>query len=149
MMTHGTTSISGNSLLEKIPENILYEILSKLEDETEILTTLCTLTCVSQTLHSTVNKHLSSLSSIDLSAFHLDSVALNGLSKRLKKVKRITLECFRLDEISIKSVLGGDVQELVLLKCSSLSQDIVSDIARICPNLRYYYIELIYTERLP
>nr|GEX83857.1 hypothetical protein [Tanacetum cinerariifolium] len=111
-------------------------------DETEILTTLCMLTCVSQTLHSTVKKHLSSLSSIDLSSFHLDSVALNGLSKRLKKVKRITLDCFRLDEISIKSVLGGDVQELVLLKCSSLSQDIVSDIARICPNLRVLSFEL-------
>ncbi|GJY50828.1 F-box domain, cyclin-like protein [Tanacetum coccineum] len=50
-------------------------------------------------------------------------------------------------DIHLGSVLkcmleGGDVQELVLLKCFSLSQDIVSDIARICPNLRVLSFEL-------
>ncbi|PWA60163.1 F-box domain, cyclin-like protein [Artemisia annua] len=148
-MNHNTTNVAGNSLLEKIPENIFYEVLTKVGDETEILTTLCTLACVSRTLHATVNKHLSSLSSIDLSAFSVDSITLNGFSKRFRKMKKITLDCFRLNEFSIKSVLGRDVEELVLLKCSSLSQDIVSYIARICPNLRVLSFEFSdFNERL-
>ncbi|PWA60164.1 F-box domain, cyclin-like protein [Artemisia annua] len=113
-------SVSSGSL-EKIQENIINEILSKLEDETEILSTLCTLTCVSQTLQSTINEHLFLSSSIDLSSFSMDSDTLNGISRRFGKMKQIKLDCFFLDELSIRRFLGVYVEELILVLSVELS----------------------------
>ncbi|KAI3675706.1 hypothetical protein L1987_85298 [Smallanthus sonchifolius] len=108
-----SASVAGDSLLEKIPESILNEILLLLEPET--LTTLCSLACVSRTLQSTVNKALSSFSSVDLSAFSLDSQTFDGVITSFGKLKKITLDCLRLSDSSIRSFLGPNIEELVLV----------------------------------
>ncbi|PWA85387.1 F-box domain, cyclin-like protein [Artemisia annua] len=142
--SHKKTSVmtGGDSLLEKMPENIMFdEILSKL-DETETLTMPFSLTCVSRTLQSTVNNYLFSLSSLDLSAFSMYSHTVNGITKRCGNIKRIKLDCLRLDELFIRRFLEVYVEELILLKASSLSYDFLSDIANCCPNLRVLTVEL-------
>ncbi|KVI10288.1 F-box domain, cyclin-like protein [Cynara cardunculus var. scolymus] len=138
----GTTAsaiVGGYSLLERIPESILNEIFSRLEPET--LTTLCSVACVSRTLNSSVNKLLSSFSSVDLSAFSVDSQTFDGIIRRFRKIEKITLDCLRLNDSSIRSFLGPDVEELILLKCSSLSYRLLSSIGRTCPNLRVLTLE--------
>lgn len=60
-----SATVGGDSLLERIPENLLNEIFLKLEPET--LSSLSSLACVSRTLQSSVNNVLSSFSSVDLS----------------------------------------------------------------------------------
>ncbi|KAK1440147.1 hypothetical protein QVD17_05972 [Tagetes erecta] len=134
-----TTSYGGDSLLETLPEGILNEIFSMLEPET--LTTLCSLSCVSRTLKSSVNKTLSSFSSIDLSGFSLDLKTFYGVIKSVGTIKKMTLDCFRLNDSSIRSFLGPDVEELVLLKCSSLSYKLIASIGKICPKLRVLTLE--------
>ncbi|PWA60161.1 F-box domain, cyclin-like protein [Artemisia annua] len=118
---------NGDSLLERLPGNILFdEILLKLDKPENTLTTLCTLTCVSRTLHSSINTHLRSLSSIDLS---------------LKKIK---LDCLHLndDVLSSRNFLGVSVEELILVKGSSLSSDFVFNIKKWCPNIRVLTVHL-------
>ncbi|KAK9057148.1 hypothetical protein SSX86_024515 [Deinandra increscens subsp. villosa] len=130
---------AGDSLLERIPEGILSEISSMLEPET--LTTLCSLACVSRTLKSSVNKALSSFSSVELSEFSLDSQTFDGIRRRFGKIEKMTLDCLRLSDSSIRSLLGPDIEELILLKCSSLSCKLLASIGKICPNLRLLTLE--------
>ncbi|KAI3769073.1 hypothetical protein L6452_00169 [Arctium lappa] len=137
--TTATAVAGGDSLLETIPESILNEIFMRLQPET--LTTLCSVSCVSRTLHSSVNKLLSSFSSIDLSEFSLDSQTFDGIIRRFGKIEKITVDCLRLNDASIRSFLGPDVEELILLKCSSLSYRLLSSIGRTCPNLRVLTLE--------
>ncbi|GKB20576.1 cysteine-rich receptor-like protein kinase 8 [Tanacetum coccineum] len=93
---------SGDTLPENMPQNIIfYEILSKL-DETETLTMHFSLKCVSRTLQSTVNTYLFSSSSLDLPAFSMDSHTVNGITRRCGNIKKIKLDCLRLDELFIR-----------------------------------------------
>ncbi|KAI3510149.1 hypothetical protein L1887_25680 [Cichorium endivia] len=132
-------TIGGDSLLERIPENLLNEIFVKLEPET--LSTLCSLACVSRALQSSVNNVLSSFSSVDLSAFSLDPQTFHGIRRKFGNIHNITLDCLRLNHTSIRNFLGPDIEELNLLKCASLSYRFLSSIGRSCPNLRVLTLE--------
>ncbi|KAL7591233.1 hypothetical protein Lser_V15G35496 [Lactuca serriola] len=134
-----SATVGGDSLLERIPENLLNEIFLKLEPET--LSSLSSLACVSRTLQSSVNNVLSSFSSVDLSAFSLDPQTFDGIRRNLGNIQKITLDCLRLNDSSIRNLLGPDVEELILLKCSSLSCRFLSSIGRTCPNLRVLTLE--------
>ncbi|KAI7752127.1 hypothetical protein M8C21_031651, partial [Ambrosia artemisiifolia] len=134
-----TTTVAGDSLLERLPADIIHHIFSKLEPET--LTTLCALACVSRTLHSSVNKALSSLSSLDLSALSLDPQTFDIVITSFGKIKKIKLDCLRLRDSSITSFLGPDIEQLILLKCSSLSYKLIASIGKFCPNLRVLTLE--------
>ncbi|XP_071725741.1 F-box protein At-B-like [Rutidosis leptorrhynchoides] len=138
-----SASVGGDSLLERLPETLLNEILIKLSEESPetILLTLCSVACVSRSLHSAVNKTLSSFSSIDLSAFSLDAETFDGIKRRFGVIKNLTLDCFRLNDASIASLLGPHVEELNLLKCSALSYEFLKSIAFTCPNLRVLTLE--------
>ncbi|GJZ33269.1 F-box domain, cyclin-like protein [Tanacetum coccineum] len=132
-----------NSSLERLPEYIFDEILSKFDEENDdTLPTLCSLTCVSRTLNSSVNKHLFSLSSVNLSAFSLDLDTLNLIRTRFGTTKKIILNCYRLDDLSIKGFLGEYVEEVHLLKATSVTYHILFDILKLCPKLRVLLIEL-------
>ncbi|XP_071696308.1 F-box protein At-B-like [Rutidosis leptorrhynchoides] len=98
---NGSTAVSGVSFLESLPENIFYEILIKsFKEEGEAETMLQTL----------------------CSAFSLDSKTFVRLAKRLGKMKKITLNCLRLNNVpSIKSLLGPDLEELVLVLTLEIS----------------------------
>lgn len=132
-------AIGGDSFLERIPENLLNEIFVKLEPET--LSTLCSLACVSRALQSSVNNVLSSFSSVDLSALSLDPQTFHGIRRKFGNIHKITLDCLRLNHSSIRNFLGPDIEELNLLKCSSLSYRFLSSIGRSCPNLRVLTLE--------
>ncbi|PWA45751.1 F-box domain, cyclin-like protein [Artemisia annua] len=136
---------NGDSLLERLPGNILFdEILLMLDKPENTLTTLCTLTCVSRTLHSSINTHLRSLSSIDLSGFSMDLRTFCQIRKRFKELKKIKLDCLHLndDVLSSRNFLGVPVEELILLKGSSLSSDFVFNIKKWCPNIRVLTVHL-------
>ncbi|KAJ0508646.1 putative leucine-rich repeat domain superfamily [Helianthus annuus] len=142
VMPHKRTAVDavgGNSLLESLPEVILNEIFSFSQPET--LTSLCSLACVSRTLQSSVNKPLSSLSSLDLSALSLDPQTFHGITRNIRKINKITLDCLRLHDSSITNLLGPDLEELILLKCSSLSYKLLSSVGKYCPNLRVLTLE--------
>nr|XP_043618754.1 F-box protein At-B-like [Erigeron canadensis] len=138
--TTSDAAYGGDNLLERIPESILNEIFIKLHPP-DSLTTLTTLSCVSKTLQSSVNKTLSSFTSLDLSTISLDSETFDGIVKRFGKIKNITLDCLRINDDSVRRFLGSDVEELVLLKCSSLSYSLLASIGSSCCNLRVLTLE--------
>ncbi|GJU37147.1 F-box domain, cyclin-like protein [Tanacetum coccineum] len=139
--TTSATIHGGDSLLEKLPESILVnEIFTKLEPET--LTTLSSVACVSTNLKSSVHKTLSSFSSLDLSAFSLDSQTFDGITRRFRNIKKVTLDCHRLNASSVGSILGPHVEELILLKCGSLTFELFPLIGETCPNLRVLTLEI-------
>ncbi|KAI7752126.1 hypothetical protein M8C21_031650 [Ambrosia artemisiifolia] len=144
-----TTTVAGDSFIERLPESLLNDIFSKLEPET--LTTLSSLSCVSPTLHSSVNKTLSSMSSFDLSALSLDPQTFHGITRNIETtIKNITLDCHRLNDSSITCLLGPHLQQLILLKCSSLSYKLLASIGNLCPNLRVLTLEFSgYNDKSP
>ncbi|KAL8205586.1 hypothetical protein R6Q57_009137 [Mikania cordata] len=134
--TTATASVAGESLLERIPEGSFNVIFSMLEPET--LTTVCSLACVSRALQSSINKALLSFSSLNLS---VNPKTFDGIRRRFGKIEKISLDCLRLSDDSIRSYLGPDVEELILLKCSSISYKLLASIGKICPNLRLLTLE--------
>ncbi|XP_076920639.1 F-box protein At-B-like [Bidens hawaiensis] len=148
--THAATTTSGDNLLERLPELILHEIFTMLEPNP--LPTLCSLACVSRTLKSSVNKTLASFSSIDLSVISsLDSETFDGVIRKFGRgrIKNITLDCLRLNDASIVNILGPDIQELILLKCSSVLYKFIASIGNFCPNLRILTLEFSGFNRKP
>ncbi|GKC14204.1 F-box domain, cyclin-like protein [Tanacetum coccineum] len=113
-----------------------------MKNEVETLKMHFSLKCVSRTLQSTVNNYLFSSSSLDLSAFSMDSHTVNGITRRCGNYKKIKLDCLRLDELFLRRFLKVYVEELILLKASSLHYDFLSDIAYFDPNLRVLRVEL-------
>ncbi|XP_011097668.1 F-box protein At-B [Sesamum indicum] len=121
-----------------LPDTIvLSEVLRRLE-----LESLCALACVSRSLRSMVSQALSTLPSLDLSAFSPNGELLHRIVPRLRGAKSVTIDCLHLDDCSVISVLGPHIQELNLLKCASLSYDVLASIGEKCPNLRILVLEL-------
>ncbi|XAR67298.1 hypothetical protein NMG60_11002002 [Bertholletia excelsa] len=128
--------------LEELPDIINY-IFEDLD-----LETLCTASCVSRTLRFAASQVLSSSSSIDLSLLSPDVQTLNRIVRRFREPKVVTLDCLRLDDSSVSNLLGEHIQELTLLKGSSLSYQVLASIAQKCPNLRVLELELVGCGRL-
>ncbi|KAG6420873.1 hypothetical protein SASPL_117416 [Salvia splendens] len=121
-----------------LPDTIVVsEILARLE-----LDTLCTVACVSPTLRSLVSQSLITLPSLDLSAFSPNGELVRCIASRLRAVKSVTIDCLKVDECSIDSILGPNLQELILLKCPSLSYHVLLSTGEKCPNLRNLVLEL-------
>lgn len=121
-----------------LPDAIIFsEIFSKLD-----LESLCSLACVSRGLRSIVSQALSTLPSLDLSAISLNGEILDRIIPKFRGVKSVTIDCLRLDDSSVIRILGPHIQELNLLKCASLSYNILSSIGKRCPNLRILILEL-------
>ncbi|PWA72110.1 F-box domain, cyclin-like protein [Artemisia annua] len=139
-MTCNTRTLANrasNGSLERLPGDVLNNILSKLEPA-EILMTLCSVACVSRSLRLSVKGDLC-LSAIDLSVY---SHSPKALPYNNWKIKRITFD-FLLGESSIMSFLGSHVEELVLLNYSPPYEDILLGyIGRACPNLRVLTLEV-------
>ncbi|KAL3614755.1 hypothetical protein CASFOL_041512 [Castilleja foliolosa] len=121
-----------------LPDAILLgEVFRRLE-----LDSLCTLACACQTLRSMVSQALSTLPSLDLSAFAPNGQLVRHLVPRLSVVKNVTIDCLHLDDCSVVAILGPQIQELNLLKCASLSYQVLASIGIKCPNLRTLVLEL-------
>ncbi|KAE9456660.1 hypothetical protein C3L33_11468, partial [Rhododendron williamsianum] len=134
---NGSGGGEGCGLLERLPNSIINEILGKLE-----LETLCSAACVSRTLRSSASQVLSSLTTLDLSSFSPDVQTLEHILHRCSALKRVTVDCLRLGDSSVRSFLGEQIEELNLLKGSSLSYQVLFSIGRKCPNLRVLVVEL-------
>ncbi|KAK6133069.1 hypothetical protein DH2020_033108 [Rehmannia glutinosa] len=107
-----------------LPDTVIVdEIFRRLE-----LESLCTLACVCRTLRSMVSHSVSTLPSIDLSAFSPNGDLLRHIVPRLRGVKSVTINCLHLDDCSVSSILGPHIQELNLLKCASLSFHVLASI---------------------
>lgn len=123
--------------MEKLPHHIITHVLHKLD-----LESLCTAACVSRTFHSAVTHLLSSLSALDLSGFSLDEESLKHVVRRVQGAKSLTIDCLQVEnDSSIINILHEHIVDLSLLKCSSLSYDILRAIGERCPNLRFFLIE--------
>ncbi|XP_073303593.1 F-box protein At-B-like [Primulina huaijiensis] len=121
-----------------LPETlILDEIFPKLKMES-----LCALACVCRTLSSMVSQALSAISYLDLSAFSSNGYILGQIVSRVRGMTSLTIDCLRLDDSSVINILGQNIQELSLLKCASLSFDVISSIGGRCPDLRVLVLEL-------
>ncbi|KAK4355108.1 hypothetical protein RND71_024079 [Anisodus tanguticus] len=123
--------------MEKLPEHIISDVLHKLD-----LESLCTAACVSRTFCSAVADLLPAVSSLDLSGFFLDEESLRHVVRRVQESKSLTIDCLQIkNDSSIINILHEHIEDLSLLKCSSLSYDILSAIGERCPNLRSLLIE--------
>ncbi|KAK4420601.1 F-box protein At-B [Sesamum alatum] len=117
---------------------ILNEILRRLE-----LESLCSLACVSRALRSMVSQALSTLPSLDLSAFSPSEELLHCIVPRLRGAKSVTIDCLHLDDCSVVSVLGPHIQELNLLKVwHHYPMMFFASIGEKCPNLRILVLEM-------
>lgn len=154
--------------MEALPTGLLIQdILLRLD-----FNTLCSLSCVSKPLRFAASQAISLLTSLDLSvrpfslylhlfcryvlmyfvviycvivilqAFSPDAHLLTLIFPRFTNLKTITLDCLRLDDTYVTNVLGSHVEELKLLKCSSLSSRVLAAIGTCCPNLRLLVLEL-------
>ncbi|CAH9083734.1 unnamed protein product [Cuscuta europaea] len=123
--------------LERLPDNIIFELLQKLAFES-----LCTVACVSRALRYAVYQVLASRSSLDLSAFSPDTKTLQHIGCRLKGVKSLTIDCLRVVDFNFISTMGAQIQELNLLKCPSPFNNILDTIGQRFPNLRILLIEM-------
>ncbi|KAG5598077.1 hypothetical protein H5410_039309 [Solanum commersonii] len=123
--------------MDKFPVHIISHILEKLD-----LGSVCTAACVSPTFSSAAAQLLLSLSSLDLSGYYLDEETLKQVVRRVQGAKSLTIDCLQLkNDTSIFNILGEHIEDLSLLKCSSLSYHILSAIRERCPNLRSLLIE--------
>ncbi|CAN4102536.1 unnamed protein product [Withania somnifera] len=123
--------------MDRFTEPILSHVLEKLD-----LASLCSAACVSLSFSSAVALILPFLSSIDLSGFHLDEESLRHVARRVQGAKSITIDCLQMNnDSSIINILDEHIKDLSLLKCSSLSYDILSAVGERCPNLRSLLIE--------
>ncbi|KZV55545.1 F-box protein At-B [Dorcoceras hygrometricum] len=121
-----------------LPETlILNEIFPKLN-----LESLCSLACVCRTLTSMVSRALSTIAFLDFSAFSPNGDILGHIGSRIRGMTSLTIDCLRLDDSSVINMLGENIQELNLLKCASLSFDVISSIGGRCPDLRILVLEL-------
>ncbi|KAK6785729.1 hypothetical protein RDI58_019184 [Solanum bulbocastanum] len=123
--------------MDKCPVHIISHILEKLD-----LGSVCTAACVSPIFSSAAAQLLNSLSSLDLSGYYLDEETLKQVVRRVQGAKSLTIDCLQLkNDTSIFNILGERIEDLSLLKCSSLSYHILSAIRERCPNLRSLLIE--------
>ncbi|KAH0707371.1 hypothetical protein KY290_011923 [Solanum tuberosum] len=123
--------------MDKFPVHIISCILEKLD-----LESVCTAACVSPTFSSAAAQVLPALSSLDLSGYYLDEETLQQVVRRIQGAKSLTIDCLQLkNDTSIFNILGEHIEDLSLLKCSSLSYHILSVIRGRCPNLRSLLIE--------
>ncbi|KAK4484897.1 hypothetical protein RD792_007498 [Penstemon davidsonii] len=116
---------------------VVNDIFPKLE-----LNSLCSLSCVSRNLLSLVAQALSTLPSLNLSEFSPSGQLLGYIVPKLRGVRSVTIDCLRLDDRPVVNILGPHILELNLLKCASLSYDILASIRIKCPNLRILNLEL-------
>lgn len=72
-----------------------------------------------------------------MKAFSPDGELVRFIAPRMRAVKSVTIDCLKVDECSIVSILGPHLLELNLLKCSTLSYYVLPEIGMRCPNLRY------------
>ncbi|VFQ91717.1 unnamed protein product [Cuscuta campestris] len=128
---------SSRHSLERLPDSIICEFLQKLD-----LESLCAAACVSRTLRSAVYQVLASLSSLDLTAFPLDPKTLQLIVGRFEGVKSVAVDCLRVVHFDFINILGAQIRELNLLKCSSPFHNTLSTIGARFPNLRVLSIEL-------
>ncbi|XP_017253309.1 F-box protein At-B [Daucus carota subsp. sativus] len=134
--------IESNGHMDSLPSSLLiHDILSTLDFET-----LCSVSCVSKPLRLAASQALSLFSSLDLSAFSPDAHLITQIFPRFTNLKTIALNCLRLDDIYVTNILGAHVEELKLLKCSSLSSHVLASIGTCCPNLRMLVLELADTD---
>ncbi|GKD67862.1 F-box domain, cyclin-like protein [Tanacetum coccineum] len=82
------------------------------------------------------------LSGILWQTFSLDSQTFDGITRRFRNIKKVTLDCHRLNASSVGSILGPHVEELILLKCGSLTFELFPLIGETCPNLRVLTLEI-------
>lgn len=141
-MSNKATPAGGYSM-EKLPDSLITEILNKLD-----LESLCSMACVSGSFRSSVSQVFSTLPSLDLSVFSADEETLNHILYRFRGVRRVIVDCLRLENSAVVRILGAHMQELTLLKGCLLSYSILASIGRNCPNLRVLALELV-GEQLP
>ncbi|KAK1397824.1 F-box protein At-B [Heracleum sosnowskyi] len=127
-----------NGRMETLPSSLLIQdILMRLDIET-----LCSVSCVSKPLRLAASQALSTFSSLDLSAFSPDPDLVTLTIPRFPNLKTITVDCLHLVDTYVTNILGAHVEELKLLKCSSLSSHVLASIGNCCPNLRVLVLEL-------
>ncbi|PWA76458.1 F-box domain, cyclin-like protein [Artemisia annua] len=74
--------------------------------------------------------------------FSPDSQTFDGITKRFRNLKKITLDCLRLNDSTVGSILGPHIEELILLKCCSRFSKLFTRIPETCPNLRVLTLEI-------
>ncbi|KAF8050644.1 hypothetical protein N665_1917s0012 [Sinapis alba] len=125
--------------MEEVTKSVLAEEILKRLD----LENLCSVACVSTTLHSAVvSDVLPSLTALDLSGFSPEEETLNHVLRGCIGLRSLTLNCLRLSLAAVRGVIGSHLHELHLLRCSLLNSAVLSSIGTLCPNLRVLTLEM-------
>ncbi|KAJ3707459.1 hypothetical protein LUZ61_011164 [Rhynchospora tenuis] len=124
-------------LVERLPQALLVEILSRLD-----LYSLCSAAPVCRTLNASASQALSSISSLDLSGFSPTVQILSRILGGNDAIQNLALDCSRLDDSSFNGFAKKSLVELSLLKCSAFSPSIFAVIGERCPNLRHFSLDM-------
>ncbi|KAJ3677591.1 hypothetical protein LUZ60_003315 [Juncus effusus] len=134
---HGGGPSTSSELAERLPQALLVEILTRLD-----LYSLCSASPVCRTLQASVSQALSSISSLDLSAFPPTIQILNRILDGNNAIQCLILDCSRLIDSSLTEFAKEGLIDLTLLKCYSFSSSIFLTIGEKCHNLRNLALDI-------
>lgn len=129
-----------NGGVESLPGSLLIqEILMRLD-----IQALCSVSCVSKPLRLAASQALSAFSSPSLWILSWRRLAHTNFSKVYESQNYYSY-CLYFVDTDVMNILDAHVKELKLLKCSSLSSNVLASVGNCCPNLRLLVLELIDT----
>ncbi|KAG2584774.1 F-box protein At-B-like isoform X1 [Panicum virgatum] len=129
-------SSEGEGLVERLPEALLVEVLGRLEVDDA-----CSAAASCRALHGSAAAAISSITTIDLSAFAPSNAILSRILEGNGAVRSLTVNCSLLDDSSASVIAKGSLRELSLLKCS-FTLSFFMAIGERCRDLRSLKLEV-------
>ncbi|KAG2584791.1 F-box protein At-B-like isoform X2 [Panicum virgatum] len=129
-------SSEGEGLVERLPEALLVEVLGRLEVDDA-----CSAAASCRALHGAAAAAISSITTIDLSAFAPSNAILSRILEGNGEVRSLTVNCSLLDDSSASVIAKGSLRELSLLKCS-FTLSFFMAIGERCRDLRSLKLEV-------
>ncbi|KAL6646108.1 hypothetical protein ACP70R_017716 [Stipagrostis hirtigluma subsp. patula] len=130
---------NGGSLVDKLPEALLVEVLGRLE-----LDDACSAAASCRALHAAASASISAITTIDLSAFAPSNAILSRILAGNDAIRSLTVNCNLLDDSAVSVIAKHSLRELSLLKCS-FTKSFYAGIGERCPNLRSLKVETEYS----
>ncbi|CAO2207154.1 unnamed protein product [Urochloa humidicola] len=129
-------SSEGGGLVERLPEALLVEVLGRLEVDDA-----CSAAASCRALRGAASAAISSITTIDLSAFAPSNAILSSILAGNGAVRSLTVNCSLLDDSAASVIAKGSLRELSLLKCS-FTVSFFMAIGERCSNLRSLKLEM-------
>ncbi|KAI4975151.1 F-box protein At-B [Hordeum vulgare subsp. vulgare] len=127
----------GGGLVDILPEALLVEVVGRVG-----LEAACSAAASCRALRGAAGAALSSVESLDLSAFTPTNTIANRILAGNGKLRNLTVNCSLLNDSAVAAIAKESLRELSLLKCSSFSPYLFVVIGERCTNLRSITLEM-------